>query len=189
VEINNLFIENKHLLGEHNFWNLGVSVLMAANMLGVSEKELVSEASSYVPTQNRSQWIERFDYKIFLDAYNANPSSMKVAVSSFISYLEARNIPLSDALFIIGSMGELGEQSYTFHQELGQFLLSLGISKVCFVGAQAQSYKDGFGPLCQVFSDTKQLAIFLQKSQSEKYSYYFIKGSRSLQLESLITII
>ena len=154
------------------------------------EKIKLLEAAKKIklPDNNRSQFIKNKDQVIFLDAYNANPSSMKAALESFKNYLESNKFNLNDSLFVLGDMNELGKKSSEYHEEIGHSLNELNIRQAIFVGRFSNDYAKGFSGEFRIFTSTEELKkewITL----SEKYSSVFLKGSRTLQLESLMTLL
>lgn len=179
----------KGLLGKHNFKNLAVVLSLLISIFPEEKIKLLEAAKKIkLPDNNRSQFIKNKDQVIFLDAYNANPSSMKAALESFKNYLESNKFNLNDSLFVLGDMNELGKKSSEYHEEIGHSLNELNIRQAIFVGRFANDYAKGFSGEFRIFTSTEELKkewITL----SEKYSSVFLKGSRTLQLESLMTLL
>jgi UDP-N-acetylmuramoyl-tripeptide--D-alanyl-D-alanine ligase len=180
-------LENENLIGAHNFRNLVASFLMAFSLYPEEKEKFIVAAKSFKPTSNRSSWIEKGNKKFFLDAYNANPGSMKASLEGFVQYLKKSGIPISECFFILGDMNELGENAPSLHQEIGLFLKNLGASEVAFIGRFSEHYRRGFGGEKYIFDSKKSFEKdwdFISK----KFKYFFIKASRSLQLESILDI-
>lgn len=177
-------IENSDLLGEHNFMNLGVAFVVASYFVKGKKESLLKAAESFVPKNNRSQWMSLGDSRVFLDAYNANPSSMKAALSAFSDFLDAQTKDLSAV--ILGDMNELGENSREFHAEIGRFCSHLGFKHMFFIGRYSKAYMEG-GCAGETYTSAHD---FIEKNRDffKKYNHVFIKGSRSLQLESILDI-
>ena len=76
-------LDNKNIVGEHNFSNLACCFLMARELFPDENEKLVEAASLFRPFQNRGAWLEKQGKSYFLDAYNANPSSMKRSLEGF----------------------------------------------------------------------------------------------------------
>ncbi len=172
---------NKYITGKHNLHNLCLAFIMAKSVDSSRTEEFVALCESFRPTKNRSEWLVRGESKIFLDAYNANPSSMKAAVEGFLSVASASNC------LIVGDMNELGENAEKFHQETAKFISAQTAQKVIFVGRFAQvAAKDCPGSMA--FGSAQLLKDYFDKSILNTYKYIFIKGSRSLQLESILDI-
>jgi len=114
------------LSGIHNMQNI-LAALVIADHFGLSKGQMKEGVSSYLPDNMRSQVIGTERNQVLLDAYNANPSSMKAAINSV---LEKEDQPL----FILGDMLELGHKSDSFHQEVIQMLIDLKVKDVILVG-------------------------------------------------------
>ena len=183
-----LKLKNKFITGDHNLTNLVCSFLMAKQLFPLRINELVAAANSFRPTSNRSTWVSDGPTDIFLDAYNANPSSMKAAITGFLSVVTQRDINPKDVLWIIGDMNELGEQANTFHQELGKMLRGANAAYVVFIGQYYGYFELGFGKKAQHLSNTCDFKRILGEKYLNSFKMVFIKGSRSLQLESLVDI-
>ncbi len=177
------------LLGKHNFKNLSVVLELLVNLFPTKKNEIFESAKSIkLPDNNRSQYIKIKDQIIFLDAYNANPSSMKAALESFKNYLEDNRLDLKDSLFVLGDMNELGDKSTEYHQELGAILKGMMVSNAIFVGRFAKDYATGFENESKIYGSTIELRNDWANI-SRSFSSVFLKGSRTLQLESLMTFL
>jgi len=194
-------IKNNHIMGEHNFCNLANSFILADTLFPGNPAHFLEMCSSFIPSQNRSQWlkyrdlktvgVETLKEKIFLDAYNANPSSMEVALKSFKSHLEGINVPIDEVLLCLGDMKELGTNEGQFHTQLGFVVKNLGFKNIVYTGAMGEFFRDGLGfsPI-KIFKNLEEAKVnseFLKKAFYEN-QIIFIKASRSLQLERLIDI-
>ncbi|MDH4467688.1 MAG: UDP-N-acetylmuramoyl-tripeptide--D-alanyl-D-alanine ligase [Bacteriovoracaceae bacterium] len=188
-------IENPWILGEHNFINLANACVMAYLCLPPAEvsvefiSSLEKAASQFRPTNNRSQWLEsKFGNKIFLDAYNANPSSMEAALLAFKTFcLQHGDEELKQSLIILADMRELGPQEDQYHEELGQLVRTMGWINVVYVGSMQKKFQKGLDRECLVFDTTLEAKIYWPKWTKE-HSFIFLKGSRALQLESLVDL-
>lgn len=180
-------VENKHITGEHNKLNLITCYFIAAHFYPNKHSELKTAAAAFEPTKNRSQWMKFEGKDVFLDAYNANPSSMRAALSAFKEHLEQKGSKITQSCVVLGDMNELGAGTEKYHQELGAFVQELGFTNVHFVGRYSEFYRKGF-PEAASHPST---AAFKSEYRSEcikNHEIHFIKGSRSLQLESLFDI-
>ncbi len=130
----------------------------------------------YVPANNRSQLIKKENQLIIMDAYNANPSSMRQALKTFAA------IAGKEKVAILGDMFELGKDSAEEHQNLVNYVNTLNIDKLVLVGDQFGQCK---APNATFFSDAKSLKAenFLKKITSA--SHILVKGSRSMKLETI----
>ena len=180
-----VLITNNNILEHHNLKNLAGTAILAIKLFPEKVQEIAKAASQYQqPSMNRSQWIEN----IFLDAYNANPSSMKVSVDSFVNVMKTKNVSLDDCYFVLGDMNELGDFAPRLHKEIAEHLKSCGIKNVTFIGRYRQFYLDGFSDPTSSYATKEEFHQEWKKVRST-YKYLFVKASRSLQLESLMSIV
>jgi len=179
-------LENKFILGKHNFKNLIATFLLAYSLWPEKKDDLIKRAGNFKPKGNRSTWINKKNYRIFLDAYNANPSSMEASLLAFIEFTEQQNAFPEKCSFVIGDMNELGENSLEFHKEIGKLLKNRGAVNVNFVGKFTAAYTAGYGADCMVYFKSSEIENLFSKDKN--IEYFFIKGSRSLQLESILDI-
>ncbi len=180
-----LNIENSALLGSHQKINMAQCLGLALNLFPNNASFLVARANSFeMPAMNRGEVIKLSSGEVFLDAYNANPDSMKASLDSFMAIVHSRGIDIKNCVFMLGDMNELGAEAPKQHRLMGKELKTLGAVRVCFVGSYAEYYKAGFG----------EAALFSNSSDAKKWfsdnngPLTFIKGSRSLQLESILDI-
>lgn len=179
-----VLITNKNIFEHHNLKNLAGTALLAMKLYPKKIRIIEAAASNYQqPSMNRSQWVGN----IFLDAYNANPSSMRVSLDSFVTVMKNKNISMDDCYFILGDMNELGEHAPEMHKEIAGHVLSLGIKNVSFLGRYREFYKSGY-PNPTSSYHTKEEFKEEWKLVKKKYKFIFIKASRSLQLETLMNI-
>ena len=166
---------NTRLVGSYNFSNI-----QAAISIGLYFKidiNLIKDAiENYTPKNNRSEIIEINNKKIILDAYNANPSSMELAIDSFLKYSESK-------IFILGDMFELGKFSKTEHQMVID-KLDKAQSKVYFVGDQFYKLKKENNNL--FFFKTKNELFYEMKKNKIKEKNILIKGSRGMKMEEVL---
>ncbi len=180
-------LRNENITGHHNFLNLSLSFLMAQMLYPSKMDTTLAAASTFKPTSNRSQWVDKWKKKIFLDAYNANPSSMIASVEAFLARSESEGVNIGECLLILGDMNELGDESRKLHIELGKTLKKKGVKNPIFVGKHSCDYEFGYQLECKIFQSTEKLVKNWKKIIS-RYKYILIKGSRTLQLELLLDI-
>lgn len=178
---------NEALTGAHNLTNMATSWVIATTLFPEKRAELVIAASKFKPTPNRSEWKDFQGKKIYLDAYNANPSSMKVALAGFFDWLAAQKISPSSALVVLGDMNELGDSAPQYHREVGEFLKQWKDARIVFIGRYAAHYIEGLGSGIS-YSEAKQFKGSEWERMTQGRTHVLIKGSRSLQLESLLAI-
>ncbi len=178
-------ITNNNILEHHNLKNLAGTAILAMKLFPDRFYDVVKSASEYEqPNMNRSQWIDN----LFLDAYNANPSSMRTSLDSFVNVMKKKNINLDECYFVLGDMNELGVFAEELHKEIAQHLQILGIKNVSFIGRYKDFYLSGF-------NNPKSAHLKKEEFHDEwkairkNYKYVFVKASRSLQLETLLSIV
>jgi UDP-N-acetylmuramoyl-tripeptide--D-alanyl-D-alanine ligase len=180
-----LLIKNKNISEHHNLKNLAGTAIFAMKLFPKKIVEIIAAASRYhQPSMNRSQWIDH----IFLDAYNANPSSMRVSIDSFVTIMKNKNISLNECYFVLGDMNELGEHAPEMHKAIAEHVKDLGIKNVSFIGRYREFYLRGYSDPQSSYA-TKDEFHEEWKNVRKKYKYIFVKASRSLQLETLMTIV
>lgn len=178
-------ILNSHLTGKHNFFNLSVASIIASKVSGKNIESIIDLAQKFTPTENRSQWISIGDSKVFLDAYNANPSSMICSLEGFIDQVNGTK----ESLFILGDMNELGEYTAEGHKKVAQFLKDSGCENIRYIGRYAKHYLNGYNAThVESYSNVDDYKLPFNEKDIKSFKYVFIKGSRSLQLECLIDI-
>jgi len=178
---------NTHITGRHNKLNLITCAFIAFHFYPECRQEILNATADFRPTKNRSEWIKFDGRPIFLDAYNANPSSMKAALEGFKESVLEQGLSLDEACVVLGDMNELGDETPRYHQELGHFIQTLGFNSVYFVGRYNTHYLKGFpGGIGR--ASANEFKSEYRNEILKKYRIHFIKGSRSLQLESLFDI-
>ena len=164
------------LSGRYNFENI-MAALCVGKFFGVQEINANQAVSDYVPNNNRSQLIERGGVKIILDAYNANPSSMKVALEN-LANLEGKKT------VILGDMYELGAESEKAHQDVGLQTSELKIDLVIFCGELMKTALAGNSD--GLYFETKDALATYLKDDPITSDYLLIKGSRGMGLETIL---
>ena len=161
------------LVGEYNLPNV-LAAVTVGKFFKVPEVKVKLAIENYSPSNSRSQLIKSGTNKIILDAYNANPSSMKLAVENF------SKMP-GDKVLILGSMAELGIESAVEHRELVEQLKKHSWKNVALVGEEFNKVKHPYNQ----FMDTQEARNWFQQQKFENVSI-LIKGSRSMQMEKTI---
>jgi UDP-N-acetylmuramoyl-tripeptide--D-alanyl-D-alanine ligase len=180
-----VLITNKNIPEHHNLKNLTGTAILAMKLFPDKVKEITAAAGEYIqPSMNRSQWIDN----IFLDAYNANPSSMRVSVDSFVAIIKNKGIELNDCYFVLGDMNELGTFAEELHAEIAKHVASLGIKNISFIGRYKDFYQKGLKNPSSSYL-VKEDFHNEWKNIRKSYKFIFVKASRSLQLESLMSIV
>jgi UDP-N-acetylmuramoyl-tripeptide--D-alanyl-D-alanine ligase len=165
------------LHGEYNFSNIGAAVALG-KFFGLSIEQIQSGISTYQSTNNRSQRIEKGNNKIILDAYNANPSSMKASITAFIYNKKNRGV------VILGDMFELGSFTQQAHQQIIEQLESSGIERILVVGEHFFRTQSN-DPRVSRFESLEEIKNYLKQNPIEN-SEILIKGSRGMTMERLV---
>lgn len=173
VDVNEQIIST-HLVGDYNLPNVIVAVAIG-KYFNVPDEKIKSAIENYVPSNSRSQLIEKNSNKIILDAYNANPSSMKLAIENFAK-LDALN-----KILMLGAMMELGEESVVEHQSIIELIEKYNWQNVVLVGGDFSKTKHSF-----TFLNNSVEAAEWYKQQQFQNANILIKGSRSMQMEKVI---
>ena len=176
LSYNNNTIQS-NLIGAYNYSNIAAAITIGA-YFKVSDEAIKEAIEGYVPKNNRSQIIETKSNKIILDAYNANPSSMKVALENFAA------IHAETKVVILGDMFELGTESLQEHQAIVDLAISLNFETTFFVGENFNQIKTD----AHQFKTYELLEDYIKKNPLENQSI-LIKGSRGMRLERVLEII
>lgn len=183
------FFEHPHqvktrLVGEYNLDN-ALAAAAIGKYYGINAMLISDALENYTPQNNRSQFERTSNNDLIIDAYNANPSSMKASLGYFAKI--PTDLPKA---VILGDMNELGEISDAEHRKLSAFLKEQAFSKVFLVGpifektirqlADGESEERFF-----VFHSVDLLIEELKKKPPKGY-YFLLKGSRSIQLEKAV---
>jgi UDP-N-acetylmuramoyl-tripeptide--D-alanyl-D-alanine ligase len=160
--------------GKYNAYNL-LSAVSIGRHYNINASESMALACTYIPKNNRSEWIHVKNKSIFLDAYNANPSSVISSLESFVTIPESKSIFLGDML-------ELGESSDVEHQNIFDYITSKDVKDVFFVG---DIYHRILGSYPFKFENTDALLAWLDTHPIDS-KYAFIKGSRGIKMEKIL---
>ena len=168
------FLIKTHLIGLYNANNINAA-LTIGKYFGVDDLDIKEALEGYIPENNRSQLLSKGTNRIILDAYNANPSSMAVAIANFLQ------LDNSSKIMILGDMFELGKESPQEHEAIVNSLLNQDEVVCYFIGKefhanQVDKNNFHFYESFELFSD------YLKNIKIENSSI-LIKGSRGMALE------
>ena len=169
-----------NLIGIYNATNIAAAITIG-KYFNVSDQNIKEAIENYFPTNNRSQLIEQNGHHIILDAYNANPSSMKVAIENFIQ------LKGSNKTIFLGDMFELGNSSNIEHQNIVDLLTQQHTITCYFIGKHFFNnsiQKDNF----HFFETFEDMSGKINWTNSQN-NYILIKGSRAMQLERILEIL
>ena len=182
------------LVGDYNLPNVLVAVAVGKHF-GVPDTAIRQAIEQYAPSNSRSQLIERDGLHIILDAYNANPSSMRAAIENFARLpipgdttqsANSRTPPADPAasrkVLILGAMAELGPESLAEHQAIIDLIGQYSWQQVVLVGGDFRHLSHPY----LSFANSKEAGRWLA-GVGLKDSYLLIKGSRSMKMEEVLT--
>jgi UDP-N-acetylmuramoyl-tripeptide--D-alanyl-D-alanine ligase len=179
VAFSNIHIHS-HLIGLYNANNINAAIAIG-KYFEVPENDIKEALENYTPENNRSQMIQLNSNEIILDAYNANPSSMEVAIQNFLQL----NKP--NKTVILGDMFELGSESLAEHKSIVNLLLKEENTNCYFIGKDFNQNKTDknnfhFYETFEEFSnDLKTICLHNQT--------ILIKGSRGMALERTLELL
>ena len=163
-----------HLIGMYNANNINAAITIG-KYFEIDDAIIKAALESFIPENNRSQLLSKGTNQIILDAYNANPSSMSVAISNFLQ------LETSDKTLILGDMFELGAESKAEHKEIINSLLNSDQVRCFFIGQEFYANKIEK----QNFNFYKSFEDFSKDLRTTKFdrNTILIKGSRGMALE------
>lgn len=179
IEYDNFSVES-HLIGLYNANNINAAIVIGY-YFKVTEADMKQAIETYIPENNRSQLLRIDSNQIILDAYNANPSSMAVAITNFLQ-LENQN-----KVMILGDMFELGDESPQEHKLIVDSLLNQNESECYLIGKsfyENKVTKDNIQ-----FFETFDAFVAYLKTRHFSENTILVKGSRGMALERTLEYI
>lgn len=167
---------NTKLVGAYNFPNVMTAVAVGLHF-GVPAAQIREAIESYEPDNSRSQWMARGTNQVILDAYNANPTSMKAAILNFAA------TPLENKKLWIGGMKEMGDAEAYEHRELVKLIGEHQWREVILVGKEFAGIEHNF----KWFEDSAAAAAYVANNKPHN-SAILIKGSRGSRMEKLLEV-
>ena len=171
VVIDNL---KTQLVGEYNLPNV-LAAVAVGKYFSVPEEKIKTSLENYAPSNSRSQLIRQGSNTIILDAYNANPSSMKAAIENFAK-MEGEN-----KILMLGGMMELGKDSKVEHAQILKIIDEHKWHKVILVGDDFKDLKNNY----IMFDNSAEVKEWFT-NQTFENTLILIKGSRSIQMEKIL---
>ncbi len=162
------------LVGDYNLSNVLCAVAIG-KYFSVPDEKIKSALENYIPSNSRSQWKQKGTNAFILDAYNANPTSMKAAIENFGKLSAERKV------LMLGGMMELGEESIREHASIIELVKKFPWYYVILVGGDFSSTHNGI----TFFADAMEAKVWFQKKNFE-HTHFLVKGSRSMQMEKIL---
>jgi len=165
-----------NLIGDYNFPNVLAAVCIGS-YFGLTGDKIKNAIRDYIPSNSRSQLLEKGTNRIILDAYNANPSSMKLAIENF-ARMQADN-----KVLMLGAMAELGTESLQEHKHIVDLISQYKWKQVVLTGGDF--LKINIEQPYLVFETAAQAGQWFRQ-QHFTNTHFLIKGSRSTQMEKVL---
>lgn len=164
-----------HLIGDFQDRALAAAVALGAHF-GLSNEAIARGIEAYVPHNNRGEWRTVRGYRVFMDAYNANPSSMEASLRNAAPRLEPH-----DTVYVAGDLLELGEYAAEAHQKMVDVMRALGITRAVLVGPL-------FAATVHPYTSVQTTEELVQewRSNPPKCRSIWVKGSRGMALERAV---
>ena len=169
-----------NLVGSYNADNV-MAAIAVGSRFGVSLEDAAKAIEAYVPSNNRSQMTKTGRNVLIVDAYNANPSSMDVALKNLSSVVAERKAVM------LGDMLELGADSQSLHREVVEKLLVMDLSLICLVGKEFAAASAGIDGI-RCFETSDALAQWIKENPLDGATA-LIKGSRGTKMEKVIPML
>lgn len=172
------------LAGDYNLPNINAALSVGIHF-GISDQNCKLAIESYKPANNRSQWIQKGDFTVLVDCYNANPSSMELALRNFAQ------LQMGNKVAFLGDMFELGMYSAKEHKNIVELAVNSGFFKCIFCGNEFYASKPANSLNNAHFFETRTQAEQWIKNNLSVFrpSTWLIKGSRGMQMEKFLEII
>jgi len=174
IEDEKPFTIQTNLVGAYNLPNV-LAAFCIGKYFKIEGEKIKSAIENYQPSNSRSQLIQKDTNTIILDAYNANPGSMKAAIENFAKMKGDKKI------LLLGSMMELGTESEKEHADIVSLIDQNKWDAVVLVGKNFKEIKNNY----IYFENSLQARDWLKK-ENIKNAQILIKGSRSIQMEKVL---
>lgn len=180
-------VVNTRLIGRYNADNV-LAAICVALYFDVPARDAVEAVEGYIPSNNRSQLKNTERNTLIIDAYNANPTSMRAALENF------REMDYPVKSLILGDMLELGVDSLNEHKTILSLAIGLGAETLYLVGEEfgkafgelsAEKGRESAAKGVKLFKDSLQLREYLEKERPQGRCF-LIKGSRGTKLERVL---
>lgn len=175
-----------HLTGAYNCLNIIAAVAVGV-AFGVPVEKIKQGIASYQPTNQRSQLMERDGVRIWMDAYNANPSSMRASIEGVFDLLKNERNVGSRVVLVLGDMFELGEHAEAEHRDLGAFVRDLQPDLTVCVGPLMRLAYEQLPENSRLWYENAAAAKPHWREWIQGASLVLLKGSRGIALEQILS--
>lgn len=165
-----------NIVGVYNYYN-ALCAACIGNYFKIEDVQIKEAIEGYVPTNNRSQLHKTANNVLILDYYNANPSSMSLAIENF------SNMQFQNKMLVLGDMLELGEDAFKEHAMILQLLREKKMEDYILVGPVFSSLQKE-----RSFPDSGSAAQFMKQHQARNKTI-LVKGSRGIALEKIVEVL
>lgn len=169
--------------GKHTVSNSLLAVA-CGRILGMEYKDIKEGLKNLQATAMRMDLIKGKKFNILNDCYNANPDSMKAAIDVL------KNVESNRRIAVLGTMGELGEQSYKSHKEIGKYSAENGIDLLLTFGEYNKAFEEGFKSSTKAeykaFEDYSEGVKYLVNEYLKEGDTVLVKASRSMKFEKIV---
>lgn len=175
IDFNKISVDTR-IFGSYNKINIMLAVEIA-RYFSIQNSKILKSLENHSLSENRSEFIQSKNNQIILDAYNANPTSMNIAIQNFLK------IKNKSKILVLGDMHELGKDEVEYHQEIISNLKKKEITEIYLIGKIFQLTKNRIKTV--KFKNTQDAEFFF-KENIIRNSLILIKGSRKMNLEKLV---
>lgn len=167
--------------GKHNILN-SLLAIACGKKLGLSLEEMVNSIKNLEFTSMRLDIVKGNDFTIIDDSYNASPDSMKAAIDVLVNMNGLRKIA------VLGTMRELGEESYILHKEIGKYAKEKNVDMLLAIGEYCEAYIEGFEDKNKfaAFKNNENVISYLEKAV-KLGDVLLVKASRSMKFENIVS--
>jgi UDP-N-acetylmuramoyl-tripeptide--D-alanyl-D-alanine ligase len=167
-----------HLIGDFQDRALSAAVALGTHF-GLTDSTIARGIEAYVPQNNRGEWRSVGTYRVFMDAYNANPSSMEASIRN-----AAVRLNPNSTIYVAGDLFELGAYAAEAHQHMVNVMVELGVAHAVLVGPLFAATRH---PFVSLQTTDELCALWAQHPPKE--SQIWVKGSRGMALEKAVAVL
>lgn len=167
-----------HLIGDFQDRALSAAVALGSHF-GLTDSTIARGIEAYVPQNNRGEWRSVGTYRVFMDAYNANPSSMEASIRN-----AAVRLNPNSTIYVAGDLFELGAYAAEAHQHMVNVMVELGVAHAVLVGPLFAATRH---PFVSLQTTDELCALWAQHPPKE--SQIWVKGSRGMALEKAVAVL